>query len=647
MADDKSIVATSGALGRWSPGVVTLTLLALTLSILASAVVWKQLSERRHRETAVHFETHRAEIALRIDERFRGYRMLLRGSQALLSDSKDIDPRTLKNYLRWLRFEEDYAGIQGIGFTMWIEPVALESHVRAMRREGYENYQVWPTGPRDGYSSIIVLEPSDWRNQRAIGYDMYSEAVRREAMERAMRTGQGALSGKITLVQETTDDVQAGVLLYMPVFAQGMPVASEAERRAALRGWVYMPFRMSNLMRQMFVQHPDALRIQIFDQAEGPASMLYDSHPGRHDAASGLVSVEHITLAGRDWLVRIEALPGFAPEVDAKQAELVSIVLMGLLFVVATWFFSLTRERARILARTTDSLRRSEARYSALVNLAHDGIVATDTELRLTFVNPGFLQMVGGEESSLLGRPLDEMWSGDGQESHEQILARLQDGQGKRYEVEFVRGDGKRLTALVSDAPLNDGYGSMRGAIILLSDISERKEAERRIAHMASHDALTGVPNRLMFDRLLAHTLDQSRRYQHHFALLFVDLDHFKQVNDQLGHHVGDMLLIEAVKRMQGSIRSSDTLGRRGGDEFVVLLPETALRHDAEIVAEKIRTALEQEFILEGHQVQISSSIGIVLYPEHGTDGDTLLRRADEAMYRAKGGGRNRSHYCG
>jgi diguanylate cyclase (GGDEF)-like protein len=174
-------------------------------------------------------------------------------------------------------------------------------------------------------------------------------------------------------------------------------------------------------------------------------------------------------------------------------------------------------------------------------------------------------------------------------------------------------------------------------------DISERKLAERRIEHLAGHDPLTGIPNRRRFCEPFGETLARARRCAHRFALLFVDLDRFKAINDGYGHLVGDRLLVEAPRRMHGCLRASDTLGRRGGDEFVVLLPEIDAARDAEAVAEKIRVALAQPFVLDGRELCISTSIGIVLYPEHGDDEDTLVRHADEAMYRAKSEGRNRT----
>ncbi|WP_332671784.1 CHASE domain-containing protein [Aromatoleum sp.] len=647
MTDDEK---TSGGADRgWRrglSGVVAMTLFALVCSGLAAWVVWRELTERHERELASHLALQRAEVALRIEERFRSYKALLRSGRALLGLGGEIGRAEWKDFVQTLNVIKDFPGIQGFGFTEWIQPDALEAHMVRMRSQRNEDYRVWPEGERDGYSSIILLEPDDWRNQRAFGYDMYSEPVRREAMERAARTGEAALSGPTVLVQETESDVQAGVLIYSPLFDRDKPLSTDVERRQAQLGWVYMPFRMSDLMRGILGRYSDGVRLRIYDKSEAPGNLLYDSHGGREpEEEPELGSVERLPLAGREWVVRLEALPGYAAPFDARQAELVSIALVGLLFVVVTFSMSLARRRARTIARTSESLRRSEARYSTLVNLAQEGIAATDAQFRLVFANPSLVEMLGRDQSVLLGRALDELWRDGDPESREQILERLRMGRGKRYEKELVRSEGRLLTALVSDAPLADDDGQLKGATVVIADITERKDIERRISHLATHDVLTGVPNRLMFGELLTHAVDQARRYRHRLALLFVDLDHFKQANDEFGHHVGDLLLMDAARRMQHSIRASDTLGRRGGDEFVVLLPEINSHADVEAVAEKIRSEIERPFLLDGNNVRISSSIGIALYPEHADDEDTLLRRADEAMYRAKSEGRNAYRY--
>ena len=182
--------------------------------------------------------------------------------------------------------------------------------------------------------------------------------------------------------------------------------------------------------------------------------------------------------------------------------------------------------------------------------------------------------------------------------------------------------------------------------VAVVRDITGRKAAEQRIAHMAQHDTLTGLPNRALLGDRVRLAIAQARRQGGRLALMYIDLDHLKPVNDSLGHHVGDQLLRAVAKRMQDSVRASDTVARVGGDEFVVLLPTIGGEQDALPVAEKVRQALGQPFTLpSGDVVQVSASAGIALFPDHGSDEFQLARAADTAMYRAKALGRDRVEF--
>ncbi|MDP2254313.1 MAG: diguanylate cyclase [Thiobacillus sp.] len=176
-----------------------------------------------------------------------------------------------------------------------------------------------------------------------------------------------------------------------------------------------------------------------------------------------------------------------------------------------------------------------------------------------------------------------------------------------------------------------------------ITPVIERKQMETWLQHIAQHDPLTGLPNRELFHDRLQTALRLAERNQTRLAVLYLDLDKFKQVNDTLGHHVGDLLLQEAARRLRQCVRSSDTIGRVGGDEFLVLLNGISLREQVLSIAEEIRVALERPFVLAAYAVHISLSIGVALYPEHGDDHMQLIRHADEAMYEAKKSGGNLS----
>ena len=185
---------------------------------------------------------------------------------------------------------------------------------------------------------------------------------------------------------------------------------------------------------------------------------------------------------------------------------------------------------------------------------------------------------------------------------------------------------------------LEDGSILWHGFI---TDITDRKNAEERIRHMAQFDALTDLPNRALLSDRLQQALSNAKREHIHLALLFIDIDNFKPINDSLGHAIGDKLLANAAIRMQQCMRESDTIARIGGDEFIVLLPNIEAEHDAVVVAEKIRQSIDYPFEMAEHTLSISVSIGIAIYPEHGEDEIELSKNADCAMYFAKQAGRN------
>jgi diguanylate cyclase (GGDEF)-like protein len=177
--------------------------------------------------------------------------------------------------------------------------------------------------------------------------------------------------------------------------------------------------------------------------------------------------------------------------------------------------------------------------------------------------------------------------------------------------------------------------------VAIYDDVTQEKQAEAKMYRLAHYDILTDLPNRTLFSNRLHRALMTAQREQNHLALMFIDLDNFKPVNDQMGHAAGDLLLKEVAQRLQHCMRESDTVSRIGGDEFVVLLPVIVLQADALHIAENIRDAISQPFNLFGQTISISSSIGVAIYPEHGADEKRLIKHADIAMYYAKGNGRN------
>ncbi|MGH8742369.1 MAG: putative bifunctional diguanylate cyclase/phosphodiesterase, partial [Burkholderiales bacterium] len=210
-------------------------------------------------------------------------------------------------------------------------------------------------------------------------------------------------------------------------------------------------------------------------------------------------------------------------------------------------------------------------------------------------------------------------------------------------EMEVVR-DGRPLATIVGyAAPLFDESGRPRGAIGASLDITERKRAEEQVRNLAYHDALTGLPNRLLFQDRLALAVAQAHRHGKGLAVLFMDVDRFKVINDSLGHSVGDRLIREVAARLRSCVREGDTVARLGGDEFTLLLPDVGQAVDAAKVAKKVLDLIRMPFEIDGRELFVTSSMGISLYPDDGRDAETLVKNADAAMYRAKEQGRD--HY--
>ena len=208
----------------------------------------------------------------------------------------------------------------------------------------------------------------------------------------------------------------------------------------------------------------------------------------------------------------------------------------------------------------------------------------------------------------------------------------------------LIRRNGTEFAVQGSVSPMIAPEGWLMGAVIVLRDVTEARAMAAKLTRMAQQDALTGLANRALLEDRLKQCVRFAGRSRRQFALMFLDLDHFKRINDTLGHAAGDVLLRNIAERITRTLRGSDTASRLGGDEFVVLLPQIERREDAGAVAEKILRAVSQPYDLGGQAQTVSFSIGIAVFPDDGADSEALMHGADAAMYRAKSTGRNR--YC-
>jgi diguanylate cyclase (GGDEF)-like protein/PAS domain S-box-containing protein len=271
-----------------------------------------------------------------------------------------------------------------------------------------------------------------------------------------------------------------------------------------------------------------------------------------------------------------------------------------------------------------------------------DGIMVTDARRRLVFVNAAFSRVTGYSADEALGRTPSMLRSGRQDAAfYAEMWRRIDETGHWQGEIWNRRKQGEIYPELLSVSAVRNADGEIVNYVGVFNDISASKRYEERLHHLAHHDALTGLANRVLFEDRFREAIGRARRQDQQVAVLFLDLDYFKKINDTLGHDVGDLLLQTAAQRILENVREIDTVARFGGDEFAVLLEVIDNHEGAGTVARKLIDVLALPFQIDGRQLRISASIGIGCFPQDGAEPEALIKNADTAMYRAKTGGRN------
>ncbi len=896
-------------------------LLALLVLIAIGTLVFVGMTLQQQREanrqrSFVH-ETER--VTTKLGERLFAYTQILRAGAGFFagagSDAGAVTRAGWTQFVAKLDLDQSYRGIQGVGFSLAIPAQDLPAHLREIRQQGFPDYVVKPEGEREIYSSIIYLEPFTGRNLRAFGYDMFSEPTRRAAMTQARDTGDVACSGKVLLVQETKNDVQSGLLAYFPVYRNGALTQTVEQRRAALVGWVYSPYRVNDLLMPILDSELNAIHLEIFDgELISEATLLFDSEAGKRTdtpaganggtsggtngatdgAMASLVTTQKVEFAGRTWTLRYSPLPGFtAADHGAadSQFERISLLIIGGLVLALALALVRTRQSANTIAqKLTISLRASEARYNALfassqvpmllidpldgrivegnsaaaefygyrreqlqslpmaqINalsaeeiaaetalmvhagrpcllvkhrcadervrdvevysgpvvvdgqqllyaIVHDvtdrramevaiaelnrdflafldntsdfiyfkdraghfrfcsqtlaqitqhaswrdmvgkhdrdvfpadtakiyeeeerpiyrdgvpllnkedpyyradgspgwvstnkwpvkdaagavvglfgisrditmrrqteerlrlaanvfsssseGIMVTDAQATIIEVNEAFTRITGYERDEVLGQKASLLSSGRQDAAFYASLWQTLNTTGHwRGELWNRRKSGELIAELLTISAIRNPDGEPSQYVGLFSDITRIKENEKRLEHIAHYDTLTALPTRLLMLERLHHAMARVKREGSLLALVFIDLDGFREINDQHGHDAGDILLVTLAARLSELLRPDDTISRIGGDEFVVLLNSLSSQAESLALIVQLLEAAQRPMALGDEHLQVSASIGASFYPQTADiDSGDLLRQAERAMSAAKLAGKN------
>ncbi|MFY3385903.1 bifunctional diguanylate cyclase/phosphodiesterase [Paracidovorax sp. MALMAid1276] len=660
---------------RWVPVVlpplVGLIMLGLTY------LYWQAEETHTRAQRVQNFEVAADQVAYNLRDRMATYEVVLRGVKGYFEGSESIDREEFRAYVEALQLQETRPGLQGVALILQLTEPQLEQHVADMRRRGYQQYSVRPPGARPAYAPITHIEPLRGDNLRALGLDMLTLSPARQALEQARDTGALALTAPMALQpDEAPQSGIPGVVMFLPMYAPQADAGSGAARRASLLGWVSAPFRAGDVIDGMARELDPDIGVSLYDGPAGatgtrlygpPATTQADSSASR--AHGGLQSVRTLDVGGRTWTLYMRPLPSFALRHQDGSHHAVAVIggAISLLLAWFTWLLATGRERAVALAdRRTAELRAARDDLESTLSAIPDLLFELGLNGRILRFRSGGSDMLAVPPEMFLGRLLSEVVPPEavaGCHAALQTAHRTGYSAGHQFKLElngkahwFELSIARKETAEVPErAEGGEGTDAVQESevprfIALSRDITERKRAEARTHQLAYFDALTGLPNRRMLLDRLEHALASAQASAQVGAVLYLDLDDFKQINDARGHTVGDALLVQVAQRLQRHMRPGDTVARLGGDEFVLLVHnlaadvETAGR-TALLVAEDLRAELEAPYAIETHLYSATGSIGITLFPKRGEGVEDLLREADTAMYRAKDLGRNRIRF--
>ncbi|MCG2579315.1 MAG: EAL domain-containing protein [Marinobacter sp.] len=610
--------------------------LLLAACIVITLLLW-QLSIRLVEDrTEARFRTQSLQLKTAIEERLLNHEQVLAGSAGLFAVAGGVSRDQWQEYVDKVDIDRYYPGIQGIGYVERIGVRDMADHISSVRAEGVHNYLVTPLGSGPDYYPMVYLEPGTDRNRRALGYDAFSDLIHRRAMEEARDGAKPTVTGKVILIQEEVAEDQASFLMYYPVYQGGEVPDLRVERRMMLAGYVFSAFRMNNLLDGIVGLISPFLDVRIYDGDQvSRDTLMYGSNLGSLDNDFSFEMSQTIRHGGRDWLLQTRSTPAFDFLASDPRPPIVlgaGIVISFLLFLSA-----LTLIRSRILAQV------GAGRYRAITEGAANVTLVLSSGGKPQYASPSSKDILGFDPERLQELDFESIVHGD---DWPQLVAGFEESVGApgkqmpviRARVRDAEGQWRDMEGTYT-AMLN--VPGVNGVVLSLRDLTQLKAAQSELHRLAFYDPLTGLANRQLFRDRLNHVVRRSRRSGEPAALMFLDLDGFKRINDTLGHDSGDELLKHVAQWLTGCVREEDSVARLGGDEFVVLLSRISGPDAAGKVAETILRRLCQRIRLNEHEVGITVSIGITMIPHDSEESGTLMKYADLAMYRAKEMGRN------
>ena len=636
----------------WRPRRLAVAL-PLAIALVLLTLAYRQVVQWEQMRIQAQFDRDANHLAGLLQKRLDRHIEMMRSIERLFAVSDEVSASDFASFVTpWM---ERHAGTQSFSWNPLVLDADRERFEATARASGLAGFTIldrnaagetFPAGRRNEYLPILHIAPLE-NNASALGLDPLSFSIPAAAIALTRSTGQPAASARLRLVQETGN--QNGVAVYLAVLApEGAPL------RDRLRGIVTATFRLDDLLATALAgsqaAHIERCLVDL-DDAETPGCIAGNQHDVRPAwAASTLARAAPIAFAGRHWELRLRATPEYMRQLQSWAAwatvavGLLATAMLGALLLITTGtnrrIKALVEQRtAELEAASADANEKQAALIEAqrIARLGSWETVSGTSGLRTS----AELHLLLGVDGSRLAS-LEDLVNTVAPASRPALTKALDTcAENPGRIILDCRTDTLPPRTLQFRLESEWQGGRMTRIRGIAQDVSSAREAEAKIQYLARYDTLTGLHNRSAWQEQARIALCSAARHQDKFAILFLDLDNFKTVNDSLGHPAGDRMLAMVASRLSHCVRDEDLLARLGGDEFVALLSRLSNVEEAALVADRMLAALAEPMNIDGHELHLSASVGIALYPNDGAEVDTLLKHADTAMYGAKEAGRN------
>ncbi len=616
-----------------------LVMIIVLAGLVSTYIGWNIAVQEAKTNLQKQFDFQAHEIQNQIQARLKVYAQLLHSGRGLFLASDKVTRSDFKAFVNTLNIQELYPGIQGLGFSVVVPAADKAKHIAAIQKEGFPDYEIRPEGARAVfYTTIIYLEPFEKRNLRAFGYDMYTESVRREAMSRAADLNEITLSGKVKLVQETNKDVQAGFLMFLPLYRKNQDINTVEQRRANLLGWVYAPFRVNDFINGILGDFKQAeMELGIYDALPvSDATKLFSSHVHNPNIAGLFNTVKTISFAGHSWIVRLHSNPKFEQQLNLERAYFIAWLGSGgsLMLGIILWLLATSRAKAWRLANSLNKeLIKTNTELLYYFEQPFVGMFTSDAKQNFINVNQRLCDILGYSREDLLStakhwrfftHPEDQ---GITPLYFEQVKQKLIDG----YQIDkrWLHKSGETLYVHIAVKVLRDNQGEIEFFIGMVLDITERKLLENEL-YQAKEAALTASQFKSDFLANMSHEIRTPMNAIIGMSHLLMNSDlngrqqNFMKKIQLSSHHllgiINDILDFSKIEAGKLTVESTEFDVEKAVENVITLMLEKASAKSLELIAE-IDSAVPDYLIGDSMrigQILINYATNAIKFTERG-----------------------------